>query len=277
MTGDYLMNPLQQYFRQPKVFINLPSKGVYNKPASIEGDATNIPVFGMTGSDVIIAKTPDALLSGESTVRVIQSCCPAIKDAWDLSVLDTDLIFAAIKIATYGPALEVTHTCKKCSSTNDYSLDLTNVTNHYTKCKYDNTLEVNGLTIKTRPLTYKQLTEFNIKNFELQQQLSQVEQMDDKQAQQDIVNKLWKTLAESQHMLYVSSVESIETPETTVVEKEFINELLSNCDKSLTDAIKNKFEINKSNWAMPTFPVSCPDCSNEVNLSIELDQSNFFE
>jgi hypothetical protein len=50
-------NPLQQYFRQPKIFINLPSQGVYNKPGSIQGEVSNMPVFGMTGMDEILMKT----------------------------------------------------------------------------------------------------------------------------------------------------------------------------------------------------------------------------
>jgi hypothetical protein len=69
-------NPLQQYFRQPKIFINLPSQGIYSKEGSIQGEVNNMPVYGMTGMDEIIVKTPDALLSGESTVKVVQSCCP---------------------------------------------------------------------------------------------------------------------------------------------------------------------------------------------------------
>ena len=73
-------NPLQQYFRQPKVFITLPSHGVYNKPGTITGSFENMPIFGMTGMDEILLKTPDALLTGESTVKVIQSCCPNIVD-----------------------------------------------------------------------------------------------------------------------------------------------------------------------------------------------------
>ena len=144
-------NPLQQYFRQPKIFISLPSKGIYNSPGSLDGDLTSIPVYGMTGSDVIIAKTPDALLSGESTVRVIQSCCPTIKNAWELSVLDTDLVFAAIKIATYGNDLEVTHECKKCGSVNDYILDLSRITNYYTSCQYNNTIKAVSYTHLTLP------------------------------------------------------------------------------------------------------------------------------
>ena len=71
-------NPLKQYFRQPKIYITLPSKGVFYSPDDISGLFENIPIYGMTGMDEIILKTPDALMSGESTVKIVQSCCPTI-------------------------------------------------------------------------------------------------------------------------------------------------------------------------------------------------------
>jgi len=77
-------NPLKQFFRQPKIFIKLPSKGIFNNPGTLQGDLDKMPVFGMTGMDEILMKTPDALLNGESTVRLMQSCCPSITDGWDI-------------------------------------------------------------------------------------------------------------------------------------------------------------------------------------------------
>ena len=47
-------NPLQKYFRQPKIFIKLPSAGVYCQPGNIQGDSNHMPVYGMTGMDEII-------------------------------------------------------------------------------------------------------------------------------------------------------------------------------------------------------------------------------
>jgi hypothetical protein len=81
-------NPLQQFFRQPKIYISLPSQGVYNKPGTFSGNIERLAVYGMTGMDEILLKTPDALLSGESTATVIKSCCPSVTDAWDLPVND---------------------------------------------------------------------------------------------------------------------------------------------------------------------------------------------
>jgi hypothetical protein len=77
-------NPLRQYFRQPAIYIKLPSGGKYYADSAIDFPVNgDIPVFPMTVKDELTLKTPDALLSGESTVKVIESCCATIKDAWD--------------------------------------------------------------------------------------------------------------------------------------------------------------------------------------------------
>jgi hypothetical protein len=268
-------NPLQQYFRQPKIYISLPSKGIYNKEGTINGDITAIPVFGMTGMDEIIARTPDSLLSGESSVRIIESCCPSIVDAWDLSVLDSELMFAAIKIATYGNTMSVTNTCKHCNAVNEYDLDLSVVINHFGACKYDNKIVINDLIIKTKPLTYKQFTMFNIKNFELQQKLSQAEKLVDKEKQQEIINELWLDLSNTQKELYITNIDSVQTPVQSVSELGFITEWIENCDKEVVDAIKLHLDKTRTAWNIPPYNVVC-ECGVEARIAVDLDYSNFF-
>ena len=73
-------NPLKKYYRQPKQYIKLPSGYKYYPADSIEvSESGEIAVYPMTAKDELLFKTPDALLNGEATVSVIQSCVPAIK------------------------------------------------------------------------------------------------------------------------------------------------------------------------------------------------------
>jgi hypothetical protein len=269
-------NPLQQHFRQPKIYISLPSQGAYNKQGAINGDVAKIPVYGMTGMDEIILKTPDALLSGESTVSVIKSCCPNINNGWDVSMLDADMVLTAIRIATYGNTIDVTHKCPKCSHENAYSLDLGVVIEHFTNCKFDNTVVLQDLTINIQPLNYKQSTEFKLKNFKLQQKLSQAEFVEDASEQQLLINGIFKELSEIQTDLYIASVESVQTGSTVVTERDYITEFLSNCDKVIFDKIKESIEKNQKTWQMPLFPAKCEECESENKISLDLDQSSFF-
>ena len=76
-------NPLTKFFRQPAIYLKLPSNGAFWPNDAIELPLTGeIPVYPLTTKDEIILRTPDALLNGEGVVEVIQSCCPSIKDAW---------------------------------------------------------------------------------------------------------------------------------------------------------------------------------------------------
>ena len=270
-------NPLQQYFRQPKIYVKLPSQGVYNKPGTFQGDAANVPVYGMTGMDEIILKTPDALLSGESTVRVIESCIPSIKNAWEMSILDTSVLFAAMRIATFGNTMTVSNTCDSCSTELDYELDLSRIIEHFGQFSYNNKLVLKDMIITTQPLTYKQSTEFNLKNFQLQQRVRQTESIEDQQEQQAKINELFLELSQIQNQLYKACVESIEVGNQVVTERVFINEFLDNCEKFIFDAIKDHIEANRESWKSPVFPVECTNCGHKTNLFIELDQSNFFD
>jgi hypothetical protein len=270
-------NPLQQFFRQPKIYIKLPSQAIYSALGTFQGDAANVPVFGMTGMDEIILKTPDALLSGESTVKVIESCIPAIKNAWEASILDINVIFAAIRIATFGNNMSVTHTCTACKTENDYDLDLGKIIEHFSSVAYDNKIVLKDLVIKIRPLTYKQSTEFNLRNFRLQQRLRQTETIEDQAQQQTLINQLFEELSIIQSDLYKASVESVEVSSKVVTESSFIYEWLNNCDKAVYDEIKKQIETNRERMKSPDFPVKCENCGKETNLYIELDQSNFFE
>lgn len=269
-------NPLQQYFRQPKIYISMPSGGIYNKPNAIEGDVSHVPIYGMTGMDEILLKTPDALLTGESTVQLIKSCCPTIKDPWDVSSLDTELLFSAIRIATYGNMLHVIHTCPHCNAENSYDVDLTRIVDHFNQCKYNNKLRVDKFTLTTRPLSYKELTDISVKTFALQQKLVQATQLQDEEEQKVILKSLFEDLSKVQIELYQNSVESVEVEGTVVNEAAHIKEWLSNCDKIVIDELKKHIEANKEAWRIPSFAVKCEDCGEESKTYVELDQSNFF-
>ena len=269
-------NPLQQYFRQPKIYIKLPSGGLFSKTGTFQGDLTRMPIYGMTGMDEIILKTPDALLSGESTARVIESCCSSINDAWEISTLDTNAILAAIRIATFGPTLSIKHVCSKCQTENEYDIDLNKIMEFYGNCKYDNKIVLDQMTIKLQPLTYRLSNEYSLKNFNLQQRLRQTEAITDRDQQQQMINALFKELGEMQNEIYLASVEAIELRDAVVTERQYINEFLRNCDSEIFDAIKKKNEQNRDTWAMPLFPVTCGNCAAEVNLSVDLDESSFF-
>lgn len=270
-------NPLSQYFRQPKIYISLPSKGVYNMQGSIQGDPTNLPIFGMTGMDEILLKTPDALITGESTVKVIESCCPGIKNGWDISVLDTSLILIAIRIATFGDELKIGQTCTKCNTDNEYEIKLTSLIDHYNSFKFNNKLVLKDLTIVIRPLTYKESTDFSLKNFELQQKLAQLDSIADRNESNLLISQLFEEIGTIQRKLFMLSIESINIGSQVVNEREFIEDWLKNCDQTYYDHIKTHINMTNDSIQIPPYTVQCSECGAENKVIIDLDQSTFFE
>lgn len=269
-------NPLQQYFRQPKIYISLPSQGVYYSAGVINGDPTRLPVFGMTGMDEILFKTPDALLAGESTAKVIASCCPSITNPWEVSLLDLDLILSAVRIATFGNDLSVGHKCTNCGTEHDYSLDLNKFIEHYGSCQYDNRVVLDNLSVTIRPLNYQQNTDFALRNFGIQQKLFQIGQLTDPEAQKKANKDIFEEVTALRNEIFTAGIESIDTGKVVVTERAFIEEWVSNIDLALVDRIKEHVEENKNKWVPPAQQVECSECGHADSIRVELDQSNFF-
>jgi len=269
-------NPLQKFFRQPKIYISLPSKGLYYEPGSLIGDYNKVPIMAMTGIDEIILKTPDALFNGESTIKIIESCCPYIKDAKNIPVNDVDAIMAANKIATFGNIATVSKTCTNCDTENDYDLPLNAIIDYFSNLKFNNKVVLeNQLEITIRPLKYSEMSYFSMENFKLQKILSQAAELDE-EGKKDKINEIYVRLSELQLELLILTVETVMVDNIQVTEKEYITEWLENVERSVFSSIKKKIEENKNLWEIPSTPVKCTECGTESKIQLSLDQSSFF-
>ena len=93
-------NPLRQYFRQPAIYLRLPTSGDHWPEGSINIPPNGeLPVLPMTAIDEITYRTPDALFNGQAVVDVIQSCVPSIKNAWAAPAPDINALLTAVRIA----------------------------------------------------------------------------------------------------------------------------------------------------------------------------------
>jgi hypothetical protein len=270
-------NPLQQYFRQPKIFISLPSKGLYYGPGSFQGDYNSVPIMAMTGMDEILMKTPDALFNGEASFKVIESCCPFIKNAKFIPSIDVDSLLIAIRTATFGKMIAVSKTCESCGHENDYEFDLENIIDYYANLKFTSEIKINDeLTINVKPLTYEQQTYFGVENFKLQKTVSQAYNIDNEDEKIRIVDQVFGDLAELQLTFYLASIESVRANGNLVTDQKFILDWLKNMDRDIYNIIKDKLEENKTRWQYPEQPVKCGNCSADGTIKPVLDQSNFF-
>ncbi len=270
-------NPLQRYFRQPKIYISLPSKGAYYPVGAFDGVPSNIPIFGMTGVDEISIKTPDALFTGESTMNLIQSCCPCIKSAKDMPIIDVDAVLVAIRIATVGNSMQIEHACTSCAELNDYDVNLTSVLDHFAGQEFNNVIKIDDDTqVYIRPLSYSELSQFSVENFNIQKRLIQIKELSDEE-QRASFDQLYKEMNDLQLELMLLSIQSVRVPECVVSELEFIKEWINNSEKVVYEKIKEGLEKNKQAWAVPKFTVQCAGCQAENKITVTLDYSSFFD
>ena len=244
-------NPLMGYMRQPKIYITLPSGGKYWPDRSIEIPETGeIPVYSMTAKDELMFKTPDALLNGQAIVDVIQSCIPNIKNAWACPTIDIDVIFIALRLATYGELMPMKTKVPVINEETEFELDLRNLLDDLQRKFYwEEAIKINDeLTVYVKPLTYKHMTQISIKSFESNRILNLVNDdniSDDKKL--ELFNTSFANLTQITVDLMADSVYKIETADGEVTDLKFIREFVSNTDKSVFELIKSHLDTLKSN------------------------------
>lgn len=271
-------NPLSQFFRQPAIYIRLPSggrgwtEGSLNLPANGE-----LPVYPMTAIDEITYRTPDALFNGESVVSVIQSCVPNILDAWAVPSTDLDAILVAIRIASYGHKMDIDTACPKCQNESAFSLDLRSVMDKMKSADYSKALTIGDLTIFFRPLDYRQITANSIIQFEQQKTMQVVGDADvpeeDKVTQ---LNIMMKRMVEATVIVLAQSISEIRTNDAMVTDPDQILEFMQNCDRNIFNKIKDHAVGLREASELKPLQLCCTACQNEYEQAFTMDMARFF-
>tara|TARA_R110000782_G_scaffold3684_6_gene13321 strand:- start:5366 stop:6202 length:837 start_codon:yes stop_codon:yes gene_type:complete len=271
-------NPLTQYFRQPAIYVKLPSNGKYYPDGAVTMPANReLPVYPMTAIDEIAYRTPDALFNGSAVISVIKSCIPCIVDPWNIPAMDVDTILVAIRIASYGHNMEISTTCPHCRTEADYAMDLRVVMDRMKTPDYSVTVSSGDLEIFFKPMTYKNLNENNQKQFEEQKMLQVLPAADmpDEQKMSALSTALMK-ITEITINAVAQSISAVKTPDALVSEPEFIVEMLKNCDRRLYAKIRDHIIDVKAASEIQPLIVKCTDCSQEYQQTVTLDMTSFF-
>ena len=279
------LNPLKKYYRQPKLYIRLPSSGNYYPPGVLEkSENGEYPVYAMTAKDELVMKTPDALLNGQATVDVIHSCFPNIKNAWMVPSIDLDAILIAIRLATYGEKLEVTVTIPVVEDTRKFDMDLRRVLDTLLNAVYDPEVKISDdLTAYLRPLTYKEFTQTAIKTLEEQRIFSVVnnDNIDDAK-KMELFTTSFKRLTDINISMVSSSIVKIVTADGETNDQLFIKEFIDNADKAFFKTIMDHMEVQKDKFAiqaqriMTTEEDQAAGAPKEIEVPIALDAASFF-
>lgn len=271
-------NPLANYFRQPKLYIKLPSHGQFYEPGDLDkSEIDEYAVYAMTAKDELMFKTPDALMNGSATVEVIKSCVPAIKNPWSMPSIDLDAVLIAIRIATFGENLDVTAACPSCNHFNDYILNLIGYLDTVTQFSYESTIQVGPLTVNIRPYSYKEMSKTALKTLEQQKIFSIVN--DNNMADELKIEKFGESFVKLTQLtvdVVVGCIESIESPEGIVTDKKMITEFIENSPSDIFTKISDHVNTMKERMALKAQDVECAECHHNWTVDVSMDQTNFF-
>ena len=272
-------NPLQQYFRQPAIYVKLPSQGKFYPNNTLDMPPTGeLPVYPMTAIDEITYRTPDALFNGQSTVNVLQSCVPNIKNGWAVPAMDIDTLLVGIRIASYGHNMEFGTVCPKCNHSAEHTLDLRTALDTMHPGDYTSGIKSGDMEIFFRPMSYQNLNDNNKLQYENQKALQNIPNTD--VSDDDKITALGaalKKITEITVSALAQSISAVKTPTALVTESNFIQELLQNCDKTLFGQIRDRIIELKSTSEMQPLHMVCSECNHNYEQTVTLDMSSFFE
>lgn len=279
-------NPLAKHLRQPKIYIKLPSGGKYWPKGAIElPESGEFPVYAMTARDEITFKTPDALLNGQATVDVIQSCVPNIKDAWQTPSVDLDTLLVAIRMASFGETIDMTATVPNTSITKDFTFNLQQLYDKYLSAEFEDTFQIEGFLVQIKPITYKTATQQSIKAFEEQRIFNIVgsDEVDDA-TKISKFQESFRKLTEINVNVLIDSVVAIQPDGASeaVVNQAHIKEFLENCEAKTFNQIQEHIAKQREKFVQPPLEIEAtPEeieagAPEKYKMPITFDQSNFF-
>lgn len=271
-------NPLRQYFRQPAIYLRLPSGGNHWAAGSLDMPPNGeLPVYPMTAIDEITYRTPDALFNGQAVVSVIQSCIPHIKNAWAAPMPDVNAILTAIRIASYGHDLEIGSTCPNCETAEEYTIDLRSILDQLKCPNFADPLISGDLVITFQPTTYKIQNDANQDQFEEQKLMQMLPASD--LPEKEKVERMQQVLLKITELTLKAlkwSIQSIRTPQAIVTEPEFIEDFLKNCDRALFNTIRENVINLRLTSEIKPMSIRCGECDHEYEQPMTLDMTSFF-
>ena len=271
-------NPLKQYFRQPAIYLRLPSQGRFWPKGTLDLPANGeIPVLPMTTMDEITYRTPDALFNGAAVISVIQSCVPNIRDAWHMPAMDMDTVLVAIRIATYGHEMDINARCPECGTEGDYGVDLRTVMENIKAPDYTQSMALGDLEIWFHPMNYQQVNDSNMAQFEDQKTLQAMiaPEVSDQQRAEHLGEILKKITAVTTRALS-QNIAMVKTPQAQVTDPQHIEEWLNNCDRGTFNAIKDHIVAVKQAGEIPPLRVKCTSCGHDYDQQFTMDMTTFF-
>lgn len=281
-------NPLQQFMRTEKFFIELPSNGYYYTDEVEFTDSKEVGILPMTAMDEILLNTPDALLNGEGIKKAVESCVPSVSDANGLLVCDFEVLLLAMRKASYGDDMSFSSMCPKCEKANEYKASVQGLLDTVEQLTPPYEIEIEkNLKVYVKPYSFQSVTLMALESIETAKVLQSMNLSGGKINEDEILEQMKNKYTESIQRIAAIAVEAVydgidyleinnDGVKQEVRDKTFILDWLTNLNKKTIDVIQNKISdipigINKN------IDVICEHCDHEWSSEIEINPTDFFE
>ena len=280
MAEPIANNPLAKHFRQPAIYLKLPSGGRFYQEGTLElGVTGEIPIYPMTVRDELLLRTPDALMNGESMAEMIRSCCPSIKDPYSLPLMDLDAVLIAIRLASYSDGIDIDSKCTHCSHDNEHTIDLRAILDTLKpSTNYDQAHNIDGLVFKLQPQYFREINLVGLISFEQRKLIGSIESSDlSPEEKKRHFNEAFAKLTDLNVKTLVSCIQSITTGDGEEVDsQELIKDFLLNTTRTIYEQVKNLVNTTIAENKIKPMDVTCESCKETYKLEVDFNQTNFF-
>ena len=279
-------NPLTKFYRQPSIYITLPTRGkYYGADVFTSTETGEIPILPMTARDELLFKTPDAMMNGQATVDVIKSCVPNFRDPWQIVNYDIDVILIAIRIATYGELMDIDF---RVPVTNESMVQSVNLPTLLEQLKNKSITESfktpDGMEIFVKPLSYKTLTKVQQAQFEQEKLYATVSNsnLTDLEKSQLFVKRYYALNTINFDLLSESIAKIKLTDGTEVVDAKQIKDFVDNANAKNINQIQKQLGEVRSQTQLPPLTINATEeqirkgVPATYQIPITFDNSNFF-
>lgn len=284
-------NPLQNFLRQVKFKITLPSRGKWYPANTCNHKNGEVSVYAMTAADDTRFKSNDVLMSGSAVVDLIRSCVPEIKDPEQMPTVDLDAVLLSIRRASYGENISLTVPVPNTELNRTVTLNIEQLINQLPDASaiWDTELEIENdlnevLKLTVKPISVKAMYNASkqlIRQSQIGQELMNNSQYNDEKLQE--LDKQLKVLGSLSVNTIADSVASVSVGDNVITNTTEIKNFLTQIDLSYFNAIKTHVESQKKKISFQ--PLELTSTAEEIaagapakwTAAVTIDITNFFE
>ena len=283
-------NPLQNFFRKPKLSVLLPSRGRWYPKNALSGPTVDI--YPMTAADDLRFKTNEVLLNLDAVTDLIRSCVPDIADPAQMPILDLDVILLAIRQVSYSPTIKASVSVPDTALTLSLDLEISDLIQNFANAAelWDEKLTLineqeEKITVILRPVNLKSM--FSATRSLIRQQQATAEiTMSSRQADEKIaeLDDQMKSLSTVSINMVADSISEILTQDGfSIKNTSEIRQFLNQLDLAYFRAIQKHIEDQKALIGLKPIQITstaeqqAAGAPETWSANIQFNINNFFE